>query len=411
MHGHRAENVDLVAYHDLDASPGFKLGLQVVDGRWYLHVSRFWQPGSWVLDVTDPASPAIVGEIEGPPDPNVATWQLQVADGLLIQGLEHRPAPWGGDPDAATAEGIRIWEVTDPLRPSLLGAYEFGHHGTHRNHYTGGQYVHATASVRGFDGNIYSILDIGDPRDPVEVGRWFLPEQFVAGGARPSRRLSLHGPAWPVGDLAYLPYGGAGLIVLDISDPGCPTLVGRLDLGAAFSNHIAMHTVVPLPGRQLAVINTEAIAERVEEPYNLAGIVDIADPSAPRLLSLLPPPTAPADAPYERFHTRGGRFGPHNQHHHQESPHLFRSEHLLYLTWFNAGLRVYDITDAYVPREVGWFLPDDPTERRGLLPRTALVTQSEDVLVDARGYAYVTDKNHGLHVVRFTGEVPEAAGH
>jgi hypothetical protein len=25
------------------------------------------------------------------------------------------------------------------------------------------------------------------------------------------------------------------------------------------------------------------------------------------------------------------------------------------------------------------------------------------VLVDSRGYAYLTDKNHGLHVVRFTG--------
>jgi hypothetical protein len=28
-----------------------------------------------------------------------------------------------------------------------------------------------------------------------------------------------------------------------------------------------------------------------------------------------------------------------------------------------------------------------------------LVTQSEDVLVDARGLVYVTDKNHGLYVL------------
>ncbi len=75
----------------------------------------------------------------------------------------------------------------------------------------------------------------------------------------------------------------------------------------------------------------------------------------------------------------------------------------MYLTWFNAGLRLYDISDPYVPREVAWFLPDDPAERRGLLPKTALVTQSEDVLVDSRGFAYLTDKNHGLHVVRYTG--------
>jgi hypothetical protein len=28
-----------------------------------------------------------------------------------------------------------------------------------------------------------------------------------------------------------------------------------------------------------------------------------------------------------------------------------------------------------------------------------LVTQSEDVLVDARGFIYLTDKNHGLYVL------------
>jgi hypothetical protein len=32
------------------------------------------------------------------------------------------------------------------------------------------------------------------------------------------------------------------------------------------------------------------------------------------------------------------------------------------------------------------------------------VTQTEDVLVDARGYAYVSDKNQGIYVVRATGE-------
>lgn len=39
----------------------------------------------------------------------------------------------------------------------------------------------------------------------------------------------------------------------------------------------------------------------------------------------------------------------------------------------------------------------------GPLPMT-LVVQSEDVLVDARGYIYVTDKNHGFHGLRDTGE-------
>jgi hypothetical protein len=397
-----AEAFELVAYHDLDAKPGFKLALQVVEDRWYLYVTRFWEPGIAILDVTDPGVPEIVGEIPSPDDPNVASWQVQVADGLLVQGLEHRPVPWGGDPSAATAEGLRLWDVSDPTAPRLRSSVAFGAHGTHRSYYDGGRYVHVTASIPGIDGNGYVLLDVSDRTAPTEVSRWSLPEQ-AAGTLPPDRRVSLHGPPYPDGELVYLPYGRAGVVVLDLADPTAPQLVGRLEQGPAFSSAIAMHTVVPIPSRRLAVVNTEAIAELSEEPYNLAGVVDISDPTAPRLLSLLPPPVPPDDAPYPNYQRRGGRFGPHNQHHPQGQPHLAASEHLVFLTWFNAGLRVYDISDPYVPREVGSYLPQDPTERRGLLPRTALVTQSEDVLVDVRGITYLTDKNHGLHVLRFLG--------
>jgi hypothetical protein len=50
----------------------------------------------------------------------------------------------------------------------------------------------------------------------------------------------------------------------------------------------------------------------------------------------------------------------------------------------------------------GWFIPPQPSKRAGPLPRD-LVTQSEDVLVDTRGYVYVTDKQWGLWILRYTG--------
>lgn len=402
--GATAQGFDLVAYHDLDGKPGFKLALQVLDERWFLYVTRFWEAGTVVLEVTDPAAPRTVGEFGDPYDPNAAAWQVQVADELLVLGIQHRPPPWGGKPADATVEGIQLWDVADPTAPALLSTHGFGSGGTHRNLYTGGQFVHATPELPGVDGYAYAILDVSDPRRPREVSRWFLPEQFTAAGGRSSRRVSHHGPAWVVGDRAYLPYGGGGLVLLDISDPADPTLVTRLDFGEAFSSRVALHTVVPHPARGIAIVNTEAIAERTEEPYNFAGIVDISDEDELRLMSLLPPPVPAEGAPYPNFNLRGGRFGPHNQHHpHPELPHHLQDDQIVYLTWFNAGLRLYDISDPYLPREIAHYLPDDPGERRGLLPETALVTQSEDVLVDARGYAYFTDKNHGLHVVRATG--------
>ena len=75
------------------------------------------------------------------------------------------------------------------------------------------------------------------------------------------------------------------------------------------------------------------------------------------------------------------------------------------MSYFNAGLRVFDTSDPYVPEEVGHFVPDDPGKRHGPLPQEALVTQFEDVLVDARGFIYCTDKNHGLFVLRYTEDL------
>jgi hypothetical protein len=52
---------------------------------------------------------------------------------------------------------------------------------------------------------------------------------------------------------------------------------------------------------------------------------------------------------------------------------------------------------------VAFLAPDQPV-RRGPLPKTGLVTQSEDVVVDARGNIYVSDKNHGVYILRHTPE-------
>jgi hypothetical protein len=394
--GFSADGVDFVGYHDVGGKPVFKLAMQVVGDRWYLYATHFWEPRLSIFDVTDPADPLLVAAIEGPDQ--AATWQVQVADGLLVQGMERRPPAWGGDPADTSDEGVRLFDVSDPVAPRLLSQWRTGAHGVHRNHYTGGRYVHVTASRRGFDGNIYVVLDIAEVSHPVEVAMWFLPEQYVAAGSTPPRRISLHGPPYVLGERAYLSYGAAGLVILDISDIERPTLVSRLDIGAAFSSMIAMHTVIPVPARNLLLVNTEAIAERQQEAYNFAGIVDVSDEKNPRIMSLLPIPEPADGAAYPNFSTRGGRFGPHNQHHPQ-GPDLFTDDSLMFMTWFNAGLRVYDISDAYLPREIAWYLPDDPIERRGLLPKD-LVTQSEDVLVDSRGNIFFSDKNHGLHVVR-----------
>ena len=117
---------------------------------------------------------------------------------------------------------------------------------------------------------------------------------------------------------------------------------------------------------------------------------------------MLPLPEPPKDAPYKDFCDKGGRFGPHNTNQEQHLPDVEQQADLIYLTYFNAGLRVYDIKDPHLPKESGWFIPPTPVKRYGPLP-TKLVSQVEDVLVDTRGNIYIDDKNWGLWVLRYSG--------
>jgi hypothetical protein len=51
----------------------------------------------------------------------------------------------------------------------------------------------------------------------------------------------------------------------------------------------------------------------------------------------------------------------------------------------------------------------EPGRRRGQLP-TKLVAQSEDVLVDARGFIYISDKNHGVYIAKAADAIYQGSG-
>jgi hypothetical protein len=400
-HGASARNVRVVGYSDVEGRPPFKLAIQEVGGRWYLYMGHLWHRGWTIMDVTDPSRPSVVNFIPGPA--NTWTIQMEVFAGKMITALERMPPSWGGDPAQPFDEGVLLWDLADPASPRLLGQFRTGGSGTHRNGYFGGRYVHLAAGMPGYSGNIYVIIDIADPAHPVEAGRWWVPGQHVAGGETPRAGVSVHGPPYVEGNLVYVPWGAAGLVILDISDPAHPARVGQLSFTPPFLGNIGAHSVLPITTRNLAIVNSESIAEDCREPLNHTSMVNVANPANPVLLAIFPIPVPPPGSPFTDFCAKGGRFGPHNVNQNRHSPFVERSDDLVYLTYFNAGLRIYDTTDPRQPREVGWFIPPEPTQRYGPQPMGSLVGQTEDVLVDARGYIYLTEKNQGLWILRFTG--------
>jgi len=430
-----AKNVEVIGYNDLKGRPGFQMAMQVVKGRYYLYLSHIKHSGWAVLDVTEPEKPRYIKFVPGPRKKGTTTLKLQVADGLMITSLSGSlPFLHGTTYDDPYDSGVYIWDVKDPENPKRLSYWQTGGgFGVHRFFYNGGRYVHLSATAPGFTGFIYRILDIKDPTHPVEAGRWWMPEQWTAGVINKASfhhgeesaldAPGFHGPPYPKGDMVFCSYGGAGLVILDISNISVPKIVGQLRLHPPFSGALAgarCHTVVPLSKRPLAVVTSEGerfptfSKEKLQgkaQPMNLIGMVDVADPANPTLIATFPYPEIPKGYPYKNFNEIPGLgappFGPHNLHEPHFHPALEDRNDRIYCAYFHAGLRIYDISDKFVPREIAYYIPHDPegwawnNTAGDLFPGPNIAT-AEDVLVDNRGNIFLDTMMEGLYVLRCT---------
>jgi hypothetical protein len=366
--------------------------VNVKDGFAYVGHMGESRVGTSVVNVADPRRPRVVAELETPPGTH--SHKVQVVDDVLLVNYERSPF----EPGAPSWQGgLKIFDISKPTAPREIAFLPMRGKGVHRMTYWEPPYAYMSGSDDGFIDQFLVIVDLSEPTRPVEVGRWWYPGQHAGGGETPTwtpttshggaagaRRVALHHPLLR-GDRAYCGWWDAGLVILDISDKAAPRLVSQLDFGAEVST--ATHTTLPVPGRDLLVVTDEQLANDCKGMQTRVRVVDIADELRPVVVSELPVPVGD-------FCSRGGRFGPHNVH--EMRPGSLVDPNTIYVTWFNAGLRVVDITDAAAPREVAYFVPQPPANRSSI--------QFNDVLVTADGLVYVTDRfTGGLYILERTG--------
>ena len=130
-------------------------------------------------------------------------------------------------------------------------------------------------------------------------------------------------------------------------------------------------------------------------------MVAIAENVSPHFLSFFPTPVPEVGVGYKSFSHKAGPFGPHNIHHYQQKPDHAPVDNIIHLCYYNAGLRIIDISEPTLPREVGYFVPKDPVPKRATSVK--LAPNFDDVLVDSRGFAFCGDRDQGLFVLRYTG--------
>jgi len=358
----RGDGFRLVSHSGLD---GCGDGMQVLREGDALYVAHYGKSGmgTTVLDVSDAARPRIVDQWPAPAGTH--THKVQVADGLMLVNEERFKG--AGEWSA----GMVVYSVSEPLAPRRLGRFELGGEGVHRIVWTGGRYAHASVTPEGYADRIWMMIDLADPSRPVEAARWELDEPQPEG-----KRYAAHHALVEDG-IGYLGYGDAGLLVLDLAEITRPRLLARL----GWEPGGGTHTCLPLPGRGLVAVTDEQMTDGPGAPPRLVRVVDVSDPAAPAVVGVCPAPGAEFDAlPL--------RYGPHNLHENRAGS--YRSARVVFATYFNAGLRVYDLADPAAPAEVAWWVPDAPGDQG--------VAQTNDLFVEESGRTWITDRfTGGLH--------------
>jgi hypothetical protein len=445
QHPASASNMNLVGYNDLQARSAYQPVVHGQGGRWIAYIGhhggkalnavtgRVEDSGTSVVDVSDPRNPRYLAHIPGEPG------QGETGGAQMVRVCDGKALPKG---DRARVYLLRtfgnaaheVWDVTTPEKPARVTTVVDQLRGTHKSWWecdTGIAYlVSGLADWR--TRRMTQIYDLSDPARPVFIRNFGLAgQQPGTSGPAPTE---LHGPisAGTARNRVYFGYGTNKDGVLQIVDREkllrgareqtdanlrAPQ-VGRLDLPA----WNGAHTTLPLLGmdlpefardkgggkRDFVFIVNESLVNECLEPRQMVFIADVTDERRPVGIATFNVPEAAGS-----FCSRGGRFGAHASNENQPAMYANR---VVFVSWFNAGVRAVDVRDPFHPREIGYYIPatTDRTDKRCVKTesgeRCKVAIQTNNVEVDDRGYIYIVDRaDTGMHILELSGDARAAA--
>jgi hypothetical protein len=194
-------------------------------------------------------------------------------------------------------------------------------------------------------------------------------------------------------DRAYVAWLDSGVTILDVADLSQPKLLGQWNANPPQTGFT--HTAVPLFERELLVVSEEALKQDCSDYPKLVWLLDMSVES-----NMVPQCTAPISN-LQDYLTRGARFGAHNLHENHEQPTCANLQNTAVGSFFNGGVRVFDLRDRYRIEELAYFVPKKPAGSH--LP----TAQVNDVFVDENKRIYAGERiSGGLYILEYTGPVP-----
>jgi hypothetical protein len=439
-----SKNMELVGYNDLQGRSAYQPTIHKQGSRWIAYIGhhggssmntltgKMEDNGTSIVDVTDPKNPKYLAHIPG--DPRIpgpgetgGAQMTRVCDGSELPRADKKKVFLLRTRGTSSHE---MWDVSDPAKPSRLNVIESGLRDTHKSWWecdSGMAYL-----VSGAPGwrtkRMAQVYDLGDPAEPQFIRNFGLPGQQP--GSTGPVPTDMHGvmSTGPKGNRVYAGYGTTKDGVIEILDrdklihgPKDPTdanlespLIARLDLPP----EMGAHTTFPMLGmevpdlekyppsvrkRDFLVIVGETTDNECQSLEQMMHIFDITTESRIFGVSTYYVPESSGN-----FCSRGGRFGTHSTNENM-TPVFYKR--IIFVAFFNAGVRAVDVRDPYHPREIAYYIPaiTDKTDKRcvgtGAAEKCKIAIQTNNVEVDERGYIYIVDRaNTGMHILQLTGD-------
>jgi len=367
--------------------------------------------GVLIADVSNPADRKALSFIPCNPGTRCSYIRLNTERKILVVGMDtsaRNPRQPTGGP--AAQAGFSFYDVANPRNPQLLGFFLTLPHGATHGFEIDNRYVYGCATVAQTKPANHElvILDYNDPRRPSLTSEVHIQGQYLEETYEPRDQRNLDGSPQHIWchevnyykDRVYVAWRDAGMVIVDVGDRSKPRIISRLDYvppfhgGPSGAAHTAAPVVVDANKQPTLVVVTDEI---IACPPGYGRIVDISDLSNPQEIATLRLPHVT-----DNFDYATGKFRcPSNGGYIHHPWFDFRSPSLLYTAWIEQGVRVWDVTNPFVPREVGYYLsPRYP----GRFPNRQVreVYQDRDTAL-----LYMADANGaGITVLRWVGPIP-----
>ena len=384
-----------------------------------------------IADVRDPANIQLLSTIPCNPGTRCNYLRVNRAKKILIVNHDddqrgNPTKPPGGEKSKA---GVSFHDVSDPRNPKQLAFIPAAPGGKTHGLDNDDRYVFTCSQFSpDLNREALQIIDYGDPEIIKAVATWHVPGQMKGEQAGPLNRNNPDGKPQIIqcheivyhNDRLYLAWRDAGMLVLDVRDRTKPQLIATYDYVPPFHGGFlgAAHTAMPVITNRTEhpdiVVHTDEIFDC---PQGFGRILDVADLKNPEVVKGERPANVMLLSTFRLPHVqdqfdpekkefvcpeKGGPAGTLSN-----STHLpwqdQRSPSLVYVTWYDEGVRALDISNPFAPVFIGHYLSPRFTAPRRNDRHTREIFQDPDT-----GLLYITDGNGGgLIVARYTGPVPD----